>query len=540
MSSRPALHRALLLALVSLSLGLCRQTSAQSSRADHDYKNPILFADYSDPDVIRDGKDFYLVASTFHFVPGIPVLQSRDLVHWRIVAHVVARMNMSPAYDMVGGYRYGGGVWAPAVRFHNGLFYVYFPTPDEGIFVSTAPHMTGPWTEPVAVLPGPGLEDPCPFWDDDGQAYLVHSRKGAGPLILHRMSADGKHLLDDGRVIVQDPVHLKTLEGPKLYKRNGWYYIFAPMGGVSTGDQVVLRSRNIDGPYEVRHVLTQGTTTVNGPHQGGWVETPDGHSYFIHFQQRGAHGRIVWLEPMSWKDDWPTMGTTPPGAQVSQPVLSAPMPVLDRTDLTWHPQTSDDFSSATLSPMWEWNHNPDNTRWSLTERKGFLRLHPSAADQLLHARNTLTETMQDQSLQVTTSLDLTHMTDGDNAGLSVFDRSTSDIGVVQSGSARHLFTSLKDEQTPGPAVPTGLDVLQLRAEVLGDTATYFYSLDQGKTFLPLGTPVKLAFSWWKGARPALFAYNTLGPSKGFIDFDWLHYTRLPDTAPTQAKAEPQH
>ncbi|MGI4830900.1 MAG: glycoside hydrolase 43 family protein, partial [Janthinobacterium lividum] len=240
------------------------------------YRNPVLFADYSDPDVIRVGDDFYLIASTFQFVPGIPVLHSRDLVHWEISGHVVDRLLMSPKYDLKDGNRYGSGVWAPAVRFHNGLFYVYFPTPDEGIFVATASSMTGPWTKPEAVLAEPGLEDPCPFWDDDGKAYLVHSRKGAGPLILHRMSSDGKHLLDAGTVIVNDPVHLKTLEGPKFYKRDGWYYIFAPMGGVSTGDQVVGRSRTIYGPYEWKHTLTQGSTAVNGPHQGGWVDAPDG------------------------------------------------------------------------------------------------------------------------------------------------------------------------------------------------------------------------------------------------------------------------
>ncbi len=213
----------------------CQTGTAQTKSADARYQNPVLFADYSDPDVIRDGKDFYLIASSFHFVPGIPILHSLDLVHWEISGHVLPTLNLGPRYDMAGGTRYAGGVWAPSVRFHKGLFYVYFPTPDEGIFVSTAPKMTGPWTAPVAVIPGPGWEDPCPFWDDDGNAYLVHSKLRAGPLILHRMAADGKSVLDDGKIIVQDPVHLPVLEGPKFYKRNGWYYIFAPMGGVGEG-----------------------------------------------------------------------------------------------------------------------------------------------------------------------------------------------------------------------------------------------------------------------------------------------------------------
>src|SRR5579862_1257528 len=205
----------LIVAFILVSMASASSWSAsEKSRA---YQNPILFADYSDPDVIRDGANYYLIASTFHFVPGIPILESPDLVHWKIIGHVVKRLNMDPRYDMVGGNQYGGGIWAPAIRKHNGLFYVYFPTPQEGIFVSTAPKMTGPWSEPTAVIAQAGLEDPCPFWDDDGNAYLIHSRKGAGPLILHRMSPDGKKMLDDGKVIVEDREHLPTLEGPKMY-----------------------------------------------------------------------------------------------------------------------------------------------------------------------------------------------------------------------------------------------------------------------------------------------------------------------------------
>ncbi len=187
---------------------------------------------------------------------------------------------------MIEGNRYGQGVWAPAIRKHNGMFYIYFPTPGEGIFVTTATNIRGPWSEPVAILAQRGLEDPCPFWDDDGTAYLIHSRTGAGPLYLHKMSSDGKSLLDEGKLIVQNRQELPTLEGPKLYKRNGFYYIFAPYGGVGTGSQVVLRSKDIYGPYEFRTVLSQGSTAVNGPHQGGYVETQNGEGWFVHFIRR--------------------------------------------------------------------------------------------------------------------------------------------------------------------------------------------------------------------------------------------------------------
>ena len=537
----PGLRRAIVgavLLLTSLSVASWQKAPAQPAAAR--YTNPILYADYSDPDVIRVGSDFYLVASSFSFVPGIPVLHSRDLVHWEIVAHVVPRLTMSPAYDMVDGNRYGGGVWAPAVRFHHGLFYLYFPTPGEGIFVSTAPRMTGPWSEPVALLPEPGLEDPCPFWDDDGNAYLVHSRKGAGPLILHRMSADGLHLLDPGHVIVQDPVKLHTLEGPKLYKRDGWYYIFAPMGGVAVGDQVVLRSRNIDGPYDVKHTLTQGSTDINGPHQGAWIDSPDGRSWFVHFQQRGSHGRILWLEPMRWQDGWPLMGSAArPGSdpsQVGEPVMTAELPV--RTAPRWHIPVSDEFSSRTLGLQWEWNHNPDDSHWTLSERPGFLRLHPTLAPDLVHARNTLTETMQDESLEVTTLLDPRAMVDGDRAGLSIFERGLSSIGLLQSGEERRLVASIAGQDVIGPMLAPSAKAVYLRALVSGDLATYSFSVD-GKTFQPLGSPVKLVFSWWKGARPALFAYNP-HKSSGAADFDWFHYRQVPAaTAPIAISSRDQ-
>lgn len=488
------------------------------------YHNPILFADYSDPDVIRDGANYYLVASTFHFVPGIPLLQSTDLVHWTIVGHVVQRMDMDPRYSMIGGNRYGEGIWAPSIRKHNGLFYVYFPTPDVGIFVSTAEKITGPWSTPQVVLAKPGLEDPCPFWDDDGTAYLIHSRTGAGPLILHRMSADGKHVLDEGVVVVEDPEHLPVLEGPKLYKRNGYYYVFAPFGGVGSGSQAVLRSRHIYGPYEHRIVLAQGTTNINGPHQGGYVETPDGEGWFVHFQSDGAHGRIVHLEPVRWKDDWPIIGADPDGAATGQPVPAGPIPGNPSVPSLQEPQTSDDFSDATLGPQWEWNHNPDNAHWSLSARPGYLRLIPMYADNLLAARDTLTQCMQDNAFQFTVRVDLSLTKPGVHTGLTMFEKTASGLEVVQLGTDRQLrFFHMQDHVT-GPTVTQS--VIQLRVDVDGDVARYSYSLDDGQTFKGLGTATQIHFSWWKGSRPSLFAYTTRTTDPGSVDFDWVHYRAL--------------
>jgi beta-xylosidase len=488
------------------------------------YRNPILFADYSDPDVIRVGAEYYLIASSFHFVPGIPVLRSADLVHWTIVSHVVSRMTMDPRYDLIAGNRYGGGVWAPAIRRHNGLFYVYFPTPQEGIFVSTAHSIEGPWTPPAAVMAQPGLEDPCPFWDDDGQAYLIHSRVGAGPLILHRMTPDGLHVLDAGTVIVNDPQNLPVLEGPKLYKRNGYYYIFAPFGGVATGAQAVLRSRNLYGSWEHRVVLTEGSTAINGPHQGGYVETPDGQGWFIHFQERQAHGRIVHLEPVRWQDGWPLIGDLIRGTTTGEPVRFGPMPDDARTTSFTRPQTSDDFTGAQLRPQWEWNHNPDNAHWSLTARSGFLRLIPMPAQSLLDARNTLTEMMQDDSFQFTARIDVSGMKPGVHAGLAMFESDASGLQIAQEGPGNRVSYFHLQDRMPGPLLRAGL--VQLRVVVHDATARYLVSLDDGHSFQPLGAATDIHASWWKGPRPALFAYTTADTLPGFVDFDWVHYEAI--------------
>jgi beta-xylosidase len=512
--------------LLLVALACCPLRSLAQKTSAPRYTNPVLFADYSDPDIIRDGRSFYLVSSSFSFVPGLPILESPDLVHWTIVAHVLPKIEIDPKYNMTGGNRYGGGVWAPSIRKHNGLFYVYFPTPDEGIFVSTAKNIKGPWSKPVAVIAGPGLEDPCPLWDDDGTAYLIHSRKGAGPLILHRMAADGLSVLDAGKEIVNDPKNLHTLEGPKLYKRNGWYYIFAPFGGVSTGAQAVLRSKNIYGPYEHRVVLAKGTTNVNGPHQGGYVDAPDGKGWFLHFQSRGGHGRIDWLEPVRWEDDWPIIGFAPPGVTTGEPVMSGPMPVVLHPPSRLKPQTSDEFSSVTLGQQWEWNHNPVDSHWSLTAHRGYLRLIPGEADGLLTARNTLTEMMQDESLRFTTRIELDAMQTGVHAGLAMFEKADSGLEIEQmpNGSRRLNYFHLAD-RVAGPAI-TGKS-LQLRLEVDGQTVHYSYSMDNGTHYEPLGPVTPITFSWWKGSRPALFAYTTAADGNaGHIDFDWVHYTPM--------------
>lgn len=510
------------------------------------YRNPILPADYSDPDVIRVGDTYYLVASSFHFSPGVPILTSKDLVHWTLAGHVLPRLPFALEYDLPGpaptddagkrmprdqrtvGQRYGGGVWAPSIRHHDGRFYVYFATPYEGIFMSTAAKVDGPWTPPVAVVSGPGFEDPCPFWDDDGQAYLVHGRVGAGPLVLHRMAPDGKSVLDDGKVIVEDAKALPVLEGPKLYKRNGWYYIFAPIGGVDTGPQAVMRARSIWGPYEHRQVLVPGNG-LRGPHQGGWVETPSGQGWFVHFNGEGAYGRIVHLQPVVWKDDWPFIGEPIPGtgpdATAGRPVLQHAMPDVGGRFPAVFPQTSDGFSAPRLGPQWEWNHNPDDSRWSLTARPGFLRLRGGPAADLVSARNTLTQSLQSRSAIITTRLDAKGLVEGQRAGLAMFGAGIGAVGAIRTGGALRVVFSLRGVDTLGPALSAG--TVDLRVTVADQAATYSYSRDGGRTFVDLGGGTLPRFSWWKGARPALFSYGAPNRAEqGVADFDWVDVRSL--------------
>ena len=335
------------------------------------YKNPILYADYSDPDACRAGEDYFMIASSFCNAPGLPVLHSKDLVNWKGVNYILPKVP-EERYDKP---VHGCGVWAPAIRYHDGTFFACFPMPDEGIYMSTTKDPFGTWSEPVNIRPGAGWIDPCPFWDEDGRAYLVagvaKSRIGYKS-VLHmiEMQPDGMGLIGEAKVVFDGNLNeQETIEGPKLYKRNGWYYIFAPAGGVKTGWQTVLRSRNIFGPYEYRVVMRQGDTPVNGPHQGAWVDTVTGEDWFLHFQDVYAAGRIIHLQPMSWKEDWPIIGIAKDGNDYGEPVLTYRKPNVGEAAKEaeiCEPDASDDFSKNTLGLQWQWNANPKEDWYKLT------------------------------------------------------------------------------------------------------------------------------------------------------------------------------
>lgn len=326
------------------------------------FQNPIIFADYSDPDVIRVDDTYYMTASSFNFTPGLPILISKDLVNWKLVNYALENIGQ----ERFKIPRHSQGVWAPSIRYHRGMFYIYYGMPDEGYYVVRTKDPLGKWEEPVCILEGKGLIDPCPFWDDDGRAYVIHgyakSRIGFKSILgIFEMSPDGLSAISEDKFIFDgnDPEHpAVTIEGPKVYKKNGFYYILAPAGGVREGYQVALRSRDIHGPYEIKTVMSRGTTVINGPHQGGLVDTLNGDEWFLHFQDRGLYGRICHLQPVSWREDWPVIGTDPDDSGCGHPAYELDKPCHgEKETLT----ASDEFKGGTYDLCWQWlgDHSPD-------------------------------------------------------------------------------------------------------------------------------------------------------------------------------------
>jgi beta-xylosidase len=466
-------------------------------QGDGTYRNPVLNADFSDPDVIRVGSKYYMVASDFHFL-GMQVLESEDMVNWHYISQIYRRFD-EPGWDS--NQHYAGGSWAPAIRYHDGLYYVYFCTPEEGLYMSTAKDPHGPWAPLHLVKRVPKWEDPCPFWDDDGQAYLGRSKHGAGPIIVHKMSPDGKQLLDEGVTVYEGPV----AEGTKFLKRNGWYYLIIPEGGVGQGWQTVLRSRNIYGPYERRIVLEKGSTKVNGPHQGALVDTPDGSWWFYHFQETPVLGRVVHLQPARWQDDWPLMGVDYDGNVVGEPVALWQKPIVSgKTGLL---QTDDDFEGS-LGLQWQWNHNPVDTHWTLTERKGWLTLKAMPADSLKLARNMLTQKVIGYQSESTT---LVTASGSSYAGLFCSGKQFRGIGLCKEG----VFIEAHGQRQIVRQGKFAKLWLRITNDCIENRHQFYYSTD-GEHYEPAGEAFPMRAGYWKGIRVGLFCYGLSG--KAAFDF----------------------
>lgn len=498
------------------------------------YKNPIIHADYSDPDVIRVREDFYLVSSSFNCAPGIPVLHSKDLVNWTIISHVFQSQKPDEFFK---NPLHGNGVWAPSIRYHNGEFYIYYGDPDFGIFMTKARNPAGPWTEPLLVQEGKGWIDPCPFWDENGQAYLVHAWAGSRAgiksiLTLHKMSADGTKLLDRGVLIFDGHFSHPTVEGPKMYKRDGYYYIFAPAGGVSGGWQLALRSENIWGPYEEKIVLHQGNTDINGPHQGAWLDTPKGEDWFIHFQDKGAYGRIVHLQPMQWKNNWPVMGIDTDGDGTGEPVLTYKKPNVGKLFPLCTPQTSDEFNEPVLGLQWQWHANPD-ARWGAPSgNHGFLRLNAISIEEksvnLYEVPNLLLQKFPAEEFVVTAKITFYPAQIGDKTGLLIMGEDYACLSLQNSASGLVLEqiecvnASVRNTEIVNEAKLVNANTLFLRVSVGKNAMCNFSYSSDSVNFIPFGKSFRARAGKWIGAKVGLFCIGTTKTNdSGYVNVDWF-------------------
>ncbi|MFV3126476.1 glycoside hydrolase 43 family protein [Niveispirillum sp. KHB5.9] len=528
-------------------------------QGDGTYINPVLNGDYSDPDVVRVGDDYYLTASSFTNVPGLPILHSRDLVNWTLIGHALPRQ-IPDAHHATP--RRGGGVWAPAIRHHAGKFHIYYPEPDFGIFLVTATDPKGPWSAPVLVDATKGAIDPAPFWDEDGTAWLVHayaaSRAGQekkNRIVLKRLSPDGTRTLDEGVLVVdgnalppvatsQGPKPWFTTEGPKLYKRGAYYYIFAPSGSVKGGWQGVFRSKSITGPYEARSVMDQGDTPWNGPHQGAWVTTPKGQDWFLHFQDADSYGRRVLLQPMRWgSDGWPIIGERQKNKPYGQPVTRHAKPDLPPQPAAV-PLVNDDFADG-YHLGWQWSANPA-ADWVDRSVKGKLRLKSaSSSANLWEAGNLLTQKLPGMRFAATTSLTLSPAQLGERAGLLVLGYDYAWIGLENTADGVRLvqvtrlkadhggregkFQASSETVLTAPVAVTGPIHVRARFEPVTVAepepnfphswpsmrrstharVQFSYSLDGG-TFTNIGKEFQTLPGRWVGTQVGLFAQAPSG------------------------------
>ena len=502
------------------------------------YQNPVLNADYSDPDAVRVGDDYYLVSSSFADIPGLPILHSKDLVNWSIIGHALTKQ---PPFEHFAVPQHGNGVWAPALRYHQGEFYLYYPDPDFGIYLSKAKNAAGPWSEPVLVEAGKGLIDPCPFWDEDGTAYLVHawagSRAGIKSIItVKKLNAEGTKVLDAGVIVYDGHETDPTIEGPKIYKRNGYYYIFAPAGGVATGWQLALRSKNMYGPYERKVVMDQGKSVTNGPHQGAWVTTQTGEDWFLHFQDKGVYGRVVHLQPMKWVNDWPVIGVDADGDGKGEPVLTYPKPNVGKTWPIETPADSDEFNNLLLAKQWQWAANPKGT-WSFTNiTNGSLRLYsdklPDGSKNLWDAPNVLLQKLPAEECMVTTKLNFSPNVKlgNEKAGLVVMGYSYANMAVKNLKDGNYLvYTVCKDAEkgkteTEKIIQKINAGTVYLRVKITkGGKCQFGYSID-GIHFTDMEDSFQAEQGRWVGAKVGLFCTREMQINdSGYADVDWFRF-----------------
>ena len=514
------------------------------------YTNPVINADYSDPDVCVVGDDYYLTASSFQCIPGLPILHSKDLVNWEIIGYAVKELLPREVFDTPS---HGNGIWAPSIRYHNGEFYIYWGDPDYGVFMVKAKDPAGEWTEPLCVIPGKGMIDTCPLWDDDGRCYLVNGwansrSRFASVITVRELNAEGTKPISQPVIVFDgNGTENRTCEGPKFYKREGWYWIMCPAGGVPTGFQLAMRAKTPYGPYEVKKVLAQGNTNINGPHQGGWVHTAMGEDWFLHFQDKECYGRVVHLQPVTWRDNWPVMGVDNDGDYCGEPVMTYRKP---KTRVAWqvvNPVESDEFSAPTTGLQWQWQANYQQV-FGMPTAFGTYRVynhkHRKDAVNLFDVPNMLLQKTPADNFTATTKIRLTSKADNQMGGLIMMGLDYSALVAKRVGDEfmlQQLICQAADKNKPERVVsiatlkPTERDVIDykpgihldiyLRMVVAEGKCRFYYSLD-GKKFKAAGEEFKMKEGKWIGAKIGLISVEPDGNTdRGWLEADWFRVTK---------------
>lgn len=530
-------------------------------KGDGTYTNPVINADYSDPDVCvgPSGEDYYLTASSFQCIPGLPILHSRDLVNWQIVGYAIKDKLYAGHRELIEHYntvQHGNGVWAPSIRYHDGQYYIYWGDPDYGVFMVKTLNgdPAGEWTDPLLVIEGKGYIDTTPLWDEDdgedqssGRCYLVNGwansrAKFASVLTVRELSADGTRAIGQPVIVFDgNGTENRTCEGPKFYKRDGWYWIMCPAGGVPTGFQLAMRSKSPYGPYEHKVVLQQGKTHINGPHQGGWVHTKYGEDWFLHFQDKEAYGRVVHLNPVDWSTGWPIMG------KKGEPVTTYRKPKANGQLPTANPAESDEFNAAVMGKQWQWQANYDE-KFGVPTAFGTFRIYnyklPEDANNLWLVPNMLLQKTPADEFTVTTKLRFTSKADGQLGGLIMMGLDYQALVVKRVGQEfqllkltchqadkgtpqeEELITTLKPTAEDKTDYKPGIhEDIYLMMKVKDSQVKFLWSLD-GRTYKSCSDAFKMREGKWIGAKFGYVSVDTNAKSdRGWLDADWIRITK---------------
>lgn len=538
-----------LLFLPIISVAQYKSSVWSPDNGDGTYTNPVINADYSDPDVCVVGDDYYMTASSFNCIPGLPILHSKDLVNWEIIGHAITELTPHEEFDKPS---HGNGVWAPSIRYHEGMFYIYWGDPDYGVFRVTATDPAGEWSKPVCIIEGKGMIDTTPLWDDDGRCYLVNGwansrSRFASVLTVRELDKDGLKAISNPVIVFDgNGTENRTCEGPKFYKRNGWYWIMCPAGGVPTGFQLAMRSKSPYGPYESMKVLDQGKSVINGPHQGAWIHTALGEDWFMHFQDKECYGRVVHLQPVTWKDNWPVMGKVPAKGYCGEPVITYRKPSTKGKVDVVNPVESDEFNSPKLGLQWQWHANYDQ-KFGMPTAFGTFRIYTHKVSKefknMWEVPNLLLQKTPADKFTATTKLRFTSKDDNQMGGLIVMGhdyfalmlKRVKDEFLLQLVTCKSADKGTPEQvKTIATLKPTEKDKIDyqpaihediyLRVNVADGECNFAYSLN-GKKYTAVEGNFKIKEGKWIGAKVGLAAIEPAGKTnRGWIDADWFRVT----------------